>query len=81
MAQITFFQTFFGAGLLYFYWMIWIVSNIACAYFVYQSALRRTAPALNINAYWWALFTLMGGIWALFVYWVMEHSTLVRNAG
>jgi hypothetical protein len=76
MEQASLIQAIFGSMTLYISWAVWLFSNIACAYFVYQSARRRTAPALNIGPYWWALFTLVGGIWTLFIYWLMEHSTL-----
>ena len=79
MEQPSFFQAIFGSAAVYFYWVVWIFTNIACTYFVYQSAIRRTSPALNIGAYWWAVFTLLGGIWTLFIYWLMEHSSLSRN--
>lgn len=79
MEQPSFFQAVFGSAAVYLYWGFWIVTNIACTYFVYQSAIRRTSPAMNIGPYWWALFTLLGGIWTLFVYWLMEQSTLARN--
>lgn len=58
------------------FWIARAIAVIACAYFVYHSAVRRKHAALNIGPYWWVLFTLVGGIWTLFIYWVMEHSTL-----
>jgi hypothetical protein len=79
MEQPAFIQAIFGPVDIYLYWLVWIGSNIACTYFVYQSAIRRASPAMNINAYWWAAFTLLGGIWTLFVFWLMEHSTLARH--
>ena len=79
MEQPSFFSAIFGATALYLYWAVWIMTNIACAYFVYQSAIHRKSNALNISAYWWALFTLLGGIWTLLIYWLMEHSSLVQR--
>jgi len=58
------------------FWIIRVVVILACAYFVYHSAIRRKRAALNIGPYWWVLFTLVGGIWTLLIYWLMEHSTL-----
>lgn len=51
MEQPSFFQAIFGSATVYFYWVVWIFTNIACTYFVYQSAIRRTSLALNIGAY------------------------------
>jgi hypothetical protein len=61
---------------MYVYWAAWGLTSIACAYFVYQSAIHRKRAALNIGPYWWAVFTLVGGIWALLIYWIIEHSSL-----
>jgi hypothetical protein len=58
------------------FWAAHAIATVACAYFVYQSAIRRKQAAMDIGAFWWVLFTLVGGIWTLFVYWIMEHSTL-----
>jgi hypothetical protein len=48
---------------------------------VYQSAVLRKRAALNIGPYWWVLFTLVGGVWTLLIYWLMEHSTLSVDRG
>jgi hypothetical protein len=58
------------------FWVAHAIAIIAAACFVYRSAVRRTQAAMGIGALWWVLFTLVGGIWTLFVYWIMEHSTL-----
>ena len=58
------------------YRIVHAIAIVAAAYFVYQSAIRRRQAALNIGPRWWVLFTLVGGIWTLLIYWVMEHSTL-----
>ena len=76
MEQPSFVGAVFGAAWIYAYWIGWGLTSLASAYFVYQSAIRRKSAALNIGAYWWALFTLVGGIWTLLIYWVIEHSTL-----
>lgn len=79
MDQPSVFSAIFGAAAVYLYWGVWILTNLGCAYFVYQSAIRRKSSALNISAYWWALFTVFGGVWTLLVYWLMEHSSLARR--
>ena len=61
------------------FWIVRAVAIIACAYFVYHSAVRRRHAALNIGPYWWLLFTLVGGIWTLLIYWLMEHSSLAAG--
>jgi H+/Cl- antiporter ClcA len=58
------------------FWIARAIAIGACAYFVYHSAIRRKRATLNIGPYWWVLFTLVGGIWTLLIYWLMEHSTL-----
>ena len=76
MGQPPFLGDGFGAVWNSAYWIAHAVAIVAAAYFVYQSAVRRKRAALNIGPYWWALFTLVGGVWTLLIYWLMEHSTL-----
>ncbi len=76
MEQTSLFGAVFGAAWVYLYWGAWGLTSIACAYFVYQDAIRRKHAALKIGAYWWALFTLIGGVWSLLAYWLIERSTL-----
>jgi hypothetical protein len=76
MEPTSFIGAIFGAVWIYAYWIVWGLTSVACAYFVYQSAIRRKQAALGIGAYWWAFFTLLGGIWTLLIYWLIEHSTL-----
>ncbi len=61
------------------YWIIWLLTNIGCTYFVYQSAIHRQHATMGINAYWWAIFSLLGGIWTLLIYWLIEQSMLSPN--
>jgi hypothetical protein len=76
---------FFGDGLATLwdsiFWVAKAVAIVAIAYFLYQAAIRRRHAALNIGAHWWVLFTLLGGIWTLLIYWLMERSTLSAYAG
>jgi len=58
------------------YWVLYAITNLGCAYFVYQDAMKQSRHALNIGAGWWALFCIIGGVWPLLVYWVMQHSSL-----
>ena len=58
------------------FWIARAIAIIPSAYFERHSAVRRKHAALNVGAYWWVLFTLVGGFWMLYIYWVMEHSTL-----
>ena len=76
MDQPSFLGSILPGALLYLYWAAWGIISIACAFFVYQSAIRRKRSALNIGPYWWAFFTLIGGIWTLLIYWLIEQSTL-----
>ena len=46
---------------------------------LYQDAIKQNRRALNIGPYWWAAFSLAGGIWSLFAYWLMEHSSLSKS--
>jgi hypothetical protein len=76
MGQPPFLGDGFGAVWNSAYWIAHAIAIVAAAYFVYQSAVRRKRAALNIGPYWWVLFTLVGGVWTLLIYWLMEHSTL-----
>ena len=76
MDQPPFFGAGFGTVWNLVFWIVRAIAIIAAAYFVYHSAIRRKRAALNIGANWWVLFTVVGGVWTLLVYWLMEHSTL-----
>ena len=76
MDQPPFFGAGFGTAWNALFWGIRAIAIVAAAYFVYQAAIRRKRAALNIGPNWWVLFTLVGGVWTLLVYWLMEHSTL-----
>ena len=76
MDQPPFFGAGFGTAWNALFWVIRAIAIVAAAYFVYQAAIRRKRAALNIGPNWWVLFTLVGGVWPLRVYWLMEHSTL-----
>ena len=52
MDQPSFWGTFFTGGLIYVYWARWALMNVTCAYFAYQSAIRRARVALDIGPYW-----------------------------
>ena len=58
------------------FWIARAIAVVAAAYFVYRSAVRRKRAVMNIGPNWWVLFTLVGGLWTLLIYWLMEHSTL-----
>jgi hypothetical protein len=68
----------FSSAWLYIYWILYGLTNCACAYFVYQDAIKQNSRALNIGPYWWGAFSLLGGVWTLLAYWLMQHSTLVK---
>ena len=76
MEQPSFLGSILPGALLYAYWAAWGLISIACAFFVYQSAIHRKRAALGIGPHWWAFFTLIGGVWTLLIYWLIEHSTL-----
>jgi len=76
MKEDSIYQALLGAVGLYAYWILYILTGIACAYYVYQDSLRQDRRALGIHPYWWAAFALLGGVWTLLAYWVMQHSTL-----
>lgn len=65
---------------IYVYWFVYAIANLGCAYFVYQDAIKQNRRALNIGPYWWAFFSLLGGIWSLLVYWLMQHSSLSKHS-
>lgn len=51
------YQALLGAAGLYAYWILYILTGIVCAYYVYQDSLRQERRALGIHPYWWAAFT------------------------
>lgn len=65
-----------SAGSLSAYWSLYALTGIACAYYVYKDAKKQGCLALNIRPCWWAVFSLIGGVWALVAYWLLQHSTL-----
>ena len=69
-------QDMFGSVPLYIYWGLYILTCLASAYYVYQDARKQAHRALNIHPYWWIIFGLLLNIWAVLVYWLMQHSTL-----
>jgi hypothetical protein len=64
---------------LFLYWILYGLTNFGCAYFVYQDAIKQEKRALNIGPYWWGIFSILGGVWTLLAYWLMQHSTLVQH--
>ncbi len=78
MEDHSIYQALLGAAGLYAYWILYILTGIVSAYYVYQDSIRQERRALNIHPYWWAAFGLLGGVWTLLVYWLMQHSTLTR---
>lgn len=73
------YQALLGAAGLYVYWGLYIATGVACAYYVYQDAIKQSHVSLNIHPYWWAALTLIGGVWSLLAYWIMQHSSLVKR--
>lgn len=79
MSGSSYFLAIFSSYGIYIYWILFAITNIGCTYFVYQDAIKQNKRALNIGATWWGLFTLLGGIWTLLAYWIMQHSTLTKS--
>jgi formate hydrogenlyase subunit 3/multisubunit Na+/H+ antiporter MnhD subunit len=73
-------QAFFGTAGIFIYWALYIATGFACAYYVYQDSIKQNNRPLKIHPYWWAAITLIGGIFAVLVYWVMHHSTLTKSS-
>jgi len=73
------FQSLATMAGLFAYWGLYIATGFACAFYVYQDAIKHKRRALNIHPYWWAALAFIGNVWALFAYWVMQHSTLVKT--
>ncbi len=81
MTEESIYQALLGAAGVYnTYWILYMLTGIACAYYVYQDSLRQNRRALMIHPYWWATFALLGGVWTLLAYWVMQHSKLRKPA-
>ena len=79
MAEYSMYQALLLTASLFISWIVYIVTGIACAYYVYQDAIKQVRRVLKIHPYWWAAFALMGGVWTLIAYWIMQHSTLVKK--
>ena len=79
MGEPSFFQAILGTVGVYIYWVLYVLTSVACAYFVYQDAIKQPRLELKINPYWWAAFALIGGVWTTLVYWLMQHSTLSKS--
>jgi hypothetical protein len=79
MKEESIYQALLGSVGLYTYWVLYILTGIACAYYVYQDAIKPPRRAINIHPYWWAIFAPLGGVWTVFPYWVMQHSALVKS--
>jgi amino acid transporter len=68
-----------GTAAIAVYYIFYILTNIACAYYIYQDAIKQDRRPLNIHPYWWAAFGAIGGIWVLVGYWLMQHSSLRKS--
>jgi hypothetical protein len=79
MEEMGFFSAMLGTLGLYIYWALYVVTSVACAFFVYQDAIKQPRLELKISPYWWATFSLIGGVWTALVYWLMQHSTLSKS--
>jgi len=77
--ELNFFQSALASIGLVIYWVLYAATNLACTYFVYQDSIKQPRLALKISPYWWAAFSLFGGIWTALIYWLMQHSTLSRQ--
>ncbi len=81
MEEFSIFHSLLGSAGLYTYWALYILTGLACSYYVYQDVIKQTQRVLNIHPYWWVLFTLIGGVWTLLAYWIMQHSSIARVRG
>lgn len=79
MEEISAFQSILGTIAIFAYWIIYIAVGFASAFYVYQDAIKQDQRALNIHPYWWAIFALIGSVWALAAYWLMQHSSLGKQ--
>jgi hypothetical protein len=79
MSTLSYAFAMFSGTAIYIYWLLYALTNIACAFFVYQDAIKQNKRALNIGSVWWGFFSLLGGVWILLAYWIMQHSTLVKS--
>ena len=79
MEEHSIYQALLGTAGLYTYWALYIATGIACAYYVYQDSIKQPRRVLNIHPYWWAALTLIGGVWAVMAYWIMQHSSFAKT--
>jgi hypothetical protein len=78
LKEDSIYQALLGTAGLYTYWVLYVATGIACAYYVYQDAIKQDRRTLNIHPYWWAALALIGGVWTLLAYWLIQHSTLKK---
>lgn len=80
MEDHSIYSALLGAAGLYAYWTLYVLTGVVSAYYVYHDSIRQESKALNIRPFWWAAFALIGGVWTLPAYWVMQHSSLRKRS-
>ena len=66
--------------ILYMFWlMILIATHISLSIIVYKDAKTLKRPALRINPVLWCSISFSMPILGMFVYWVMNYSTVSQR--
>lgn len=67
-------------GLIYFLWiLVMLATHISLCIVVYKDAVKLQKSELGISPILWLGVTFVVPIFGMFIYWIMNHSTLTRN--
>lgn len=65
---------------LYWTWLILaLAAHLAISLIVFQDAKTLTRPALGISPFLWFSISLILPIGGMFIYWLMNHSSLKKD--
>jgi len=61
----------------YWYYFAWAILGLFAGIWIYKDAKKMPKLFLGSKPIWWAIAAVMlGGVWVIFVYWLIHHSTI-----
>lgn len=64
------------------YYVGWFLINLLAGVYIYRDAKKLPQLFLNSKPIWWFFSSLfLGGIWCIFVYWAIHHSSFSNRLG